>query len=49
MERTGVASAAEVEIATLADRMREEVAPQKATVVSPHLIAASSRTATAGS
>ncbi len=45
MERTGVASAAEVDIATLPDRMREEVVRQKATVVSPHLIAAWSRTA----
>jgi hypothetical protein len=40
MERTGVASAAEVDIATLPDRMRDEVVSLSATVVSPHLIGA---------
>ena len=43
MERTGVASAAEVEVDTLADRLREEIVAADATVVSPPLIGAWTR------
>jgi hypothetical protein len=45
MERTGVATAADVDIATLPDRMRDEVVRLNATVVFPHLITAWTRTA----
>ena len=38
-----MASAAEVDIATLPDRMRDEVVSLNATVVSPHLIGAWAR------
>lgn len=43
MENTGVATAAEVEIDTLADRLREEVVALNATWVSPALIGAWTR------
>jgi hypothetical protein len=43
MERTGVASAAEVGIDTLAARLREEVVSADATVVPPPLIGAWTR------
>jgi SAM-dependent methyltransferase len=44
MERTGVATAAEVEVDTLAARLREEVVTADATVVPPPLIGAWART-----
>jgi SAM-dependent methyltransferase len=43
MERTGVASAAEVEVDTLAARLREEIVTAEATVVPPPLIGAWTR------
>jgi SAM-dependent methyltransferase len=43
MERTGVASAAEVDIETLAARLREETLACKATIVSPAMIGAWTR------
>jgi hypothetical protein len=43
MERTGMASAAEVEVDTLAARLREEVVAADATVVPPPLIGAWAR------
>jgi hypothetical protein len=43
MERTGVASAAEVEVDTLAARLREEIVAADATVVPPPLIGAWTR------
>ena len=43
MERTGVASAAEVDVATLAARLRDEVVAADATVVPPPLIGAWTR------
>ena len=44
MERTGVASAAEVQLDTLADRLRDEVVAADATVVPPPLVGAWART-----
>jgi SAM-dependent methyltransferase len=43
MERTGVATAAEVEVDTLADRLREELVAADATVVPPPLVGAWAR------
>jgi hypothetical protein len=45
MERTGVATAAEVDIDTLAGRMRVELVANRATVVTPSLVAAWTRKA----
>jgi hypothetical protein len=47
MERTGVATAEEVEVNTLVARMREEAIARNATMVSPSLIGAWSRKAVA--
>jgi hypothetical protein len=44
MERTGVATAAEIDVETLADRMCAEAVGLNATLVSPSLIGAWSRT-----
>ena len=43
MERAGVATAAEVGLDTLADRLREEIVAADATVVPPPLIGAWAR------
>lgn len=40
MERTGVATAAEVDIETLADRVREETVARDAVLVPPPMIGA---------
>ena len=45
MERTGVATAAEVDIETLADRLRQQAHEQDATIIAPSLIAAWARRA----
>jgi hypothetical protein len=47
MERTGVATAAEVDIERLADRLRDEAVERNAVIVFPPLIAAWTRIATA--
>ena len=44
MERTGVASAAEVDVDTLASRLRQEVVANQAVVVPPPFIGAWTRT-----
>lgn len=43
MQQTGVATAAEVDVDTLADRLRAEVTAAGATIVSPHFIGAWTR------
>jgi len=43
MERTGVATAAKVDIETLTARLREEVLARNATLVSPGMIGAWTR------
>jgi hypothetical protein len=49
MERTGIATAVEVEVDTLADRLRQEAVASNATWVSPAFIGAWARKTGAGS